>query len=174
MFSRETAGDQQRLALNARRAPFWLRKEVHLGPPARTKNATTLPITHASNPVLVGLGSVVAESRTMNAQTNPIRDVRIRVVVADDHPVIRRMVRSTLQQHPLEVCGEVFYCGSQEGGCASLCPEVKDRPSLRRRFRSCIKRGRFYRPRVGRAAHWRMAAVACFSVTKTCTGVMRR
>jgi len=43
----------------------------------------------------------------MNAQTNPIRDVRIRVVDADDHPVIRGMVRSALQQHPhFEVCGE--------------------------------------------------------------------
>jgi len=43
----------------------------------------------------------------MNVQTNPIRHARIRVVVADDHPVIRGMVRSTLQQHPhFEVCGE--------------------------------------------------------------------
>jgi CheY-like chemotaxis protein len=124
MFSRETAGDQQRLALNARRAPFWLRKEVHLGPPARTKNATTLPITHASNPVLVGLGSVVAESRTMNAQTNPSRDVRIRVVVADDHPVIRRMVRSTLQQHPLEVCGEA------ENGAEAIEEVKRVRPDV--------------------------------------------
>ena len=43
----------------------------------------------------------------MNAQTNPIPDARIRVVVADDHPVIRGLVRSALQQHPrFEVCGE--------------------------------------------------------------------
>jgi DNA-binding NarL/FixJ family response regulator len=32
---------------------------------------------------------------------------RVRVLIADDHPVIRRMVRSTLQVHPeFEVCGE--------------------------------------------------------------------
>lgn len=43
----------------------------------------------------------------MNAQTNPTRDTRIRVVVADDHPVVRGMVRTALQQHPhFEVCGE--------------------------------------------------------------------
>jgi two-component system response regulator NreC len=43
----------------------------------------------------------------MNAQTNPIGDARIRVVVADDHPVVRGMVRSALQQHPhFEVVGE--------------------------------------------------------------------
>ena len=43
----------------------------------------------------------------MNAQTNPIRDARIRVVVADDHPVIRGLIRSALRQHPrFEVCGE--------------------------------------------------------------------
>lgn len=43
----------------------------------------------------------------MNAQPNPTRDVRIRVVVADDHPVVRGMVRSALQQHPhFEVVGE--------------------------------------------------------------------
>jgi DNA-binding NarL/FixJ family response regulator len=43
----------------------------------------------------------------MNAQISPVRDVRIRVVVADDHPIIRGLVRSALQQHPrFEVCGE--------------------------------------------------------------------
>jgi len=43
----------------------------------------------------------------MNAQTNPIPNALIRVVIADDHPVIRGLVRSTLQQHPrFEVCGE--------------------------------------------------------------------
>jgi two-component system, NarL family, nitrate/nitrite response regulator NarL len=33
---------------------------------------------------------------------------KVRVLIADDHPVIRRIVRSTLQAHPhFEVCGEV-------------------------------------------------------------------
>jgi DNA-binding NarL/FixJ family response regulator len=33
---------------------------------------------------------------------------KVRILIADDHPVIRRVVRSTLQQQPhFEVCGEV-------------------------------------------------------------------
>ena len=33
---------------------------------------------------------------------------KVRVLIADDHPVIRRIVRSTLQAHPnFEVCAEV-------------------------------------------------------------------
>lgn len=32
---------------------------------------------------------------------------RVRVLIADDHPLVRKIVRSTLQQDPqLEVCGE--------------------------------------------------------------------
>jgi DNA-binding NarL/FixJ family response regulator len=43
----------------------------------------------------------------MNAQPNPLSDTRIRVVIADDHDIIRGMVRSTLQHHPnFEICGE--------------------------------------------------------------------
>jgi DNA-binding NarL/FixJ family response regulator len=43
----------------------------------------------------------------MKMRTNPTPDARIRVVVADDHPSVRGMVRSALQQHPhFEVCGE--------------------------------------------------------------------
>ncbi len=43
----------------------------------------------------------------MNAQPNLTAIVRIRVVVADDHSVVRGMVRSALQQHPhFEVVGE--------------------------------------------------------------------
>jgi DNA-binding NarL/FixJ family response regulator len=39
--------------------------------------------------------------------TLPLADRRIRVLLADDHPIIRKMVRSTLQEHPhFEVCGE--------------------------------------------------------------------
>ena len=34
--------------------------------------------------------------------------VRVRILIVDDHPVIRKRVRSTLQEHPdFEVCGEV-------------------------------------------------------------------
>jgi DNA-binding NarL/FixJ family response regulator len=43
----------------------------------------------------------------MKMRTNPIPDARIRVVVADDHRIVRGMVRSALQEHPhFEVCGE--------------------------------------------------------------------
>lgn len=32
---------------------------------------------------------------------------RVRILIADDHPLVRKIVRSTLQQDPrLEVCGE--------------------------------------------------------------------
>ncbi len=43
----------------------------------------------------------------MNAVASPVRNSPIRVVIADDHPIIRGMVRSALEQHPhFEVCGE--------------------------------------------------------------------
>jgi DNA-binding NarL/FixJ family response regulator len=55
----------------------------------------------------------------MNAQTSPIGGVRIRVVVADDHSVVRALVRSALQQHPhFEVVGEA-------GNGAEAIEEVK-------------------------------------------------
>jgi DNA-binding NarL/FixJ family response regulator len=39
--------------------------------------------------------------------TLPLADRRIRVLLADDHLIIRKMVRFTLQEHPhFEVCGE--------------------------------------------------------------------
>ena len=61
----------------------------------------------------------------MNAQTNPIRGARIRVVVADDHPVIRGMVLSTLQQHPhFEVCGEA------ENGAEAIEEVKRVRPDV--------------------------------------------
>jgi chemotaxis response regulator CheB len=41
----------------------------------------------------------------MSAATQPTP--RIRVLVADDHPVVRRMVRTTLEQDPrIDLCGE--------------------------------------------------------------------
>ncbi len=61
----------------------------------------------------------------MNAQTNPTRDVRIRVVVADDHPVVRGMVRSALQRHPhFEVCGEA------ENGAEAIEEVKRVRPDV--------------------------------------------
>ena len=61
----------------------------------------------------------------MNAQPNPTRDVRIRVVVADDHPVVRGMVRSALQQHPnFEVVGEA------EDGAEAIQEVKRVRPDV--------------------------------------------
>jgi two-component system response regulator NreC len=61
----------------------------------------------------------------MNAQTNPAQHVRIRVVLADDHPVIRGMVRSALEQHPhFEVCGEA------ENGAEAIEEVKRVRPDV--------------------------------------------
>lgn len=61
----------------------------------------------------------------MNAQPNPTRDVRIRVVVADDHPVVRGMVRLALQQHPhFEVVGEA------ENGAEAIEEVKRVRPDV--------------------------------------------
>ncbi len=38
----------------------------------------------------------------------PATDPRIRILIADDQPIIRRQVRAILEEHPgFEVCGEV-------------------------------------------------------------------
>lgn len=61
----------------------------------------------------------------MNAQPSAIRDHPIRVVVADDHSVVRRMVCSTLQQHPhFEVCGEA------ENGAEAIEEVKRVRPDV--------------------------------------------
>ncbi len=61
----------------------------------------------------------------MNAQTDPARHVRIRVVLADDHPTIRGMVRSVLEEHPhFEVCGEA------ENGAEAIEEVKRVRPDV--------------------------------------------
>lgn len=61
----------------------------------------------------------------MNAQADPARHVRIRVVLADDHPTIRGMVRSVLEQHPhFEVCGEA------ENGAEAIKEVKRVRPDV--------------------------------------------
>jgi DNA-binding NarL/FixJ family response regulator len=53
------------------------------------------------------------------------RDRRVRILVADDHPVVRRMVRSTLQQYPhFEVCGEA------QDGAAAVEEATKIKPDV--------------------------------------------
>jgi DNA-binding NarL/FixJ family response regulator len=52
-------------------------------------------------------------------------DRRIRILIADDHPIIRRMVRSTLEQHPrFEVCGEAFDGAKAIEAAQRLKPDV--------------------------------------------------
>ena len=64
------------------------------------KNATNASdqTSHLTSPERSGCLAVAWEN--MNAQPNPTASVRIRVVVADDHSVVRGMVCSALQQHP--------------------------------------------------------------------------
>jgi CheY-like chemotaxis protein len=95
--------------------PEWL---GILGPVIRAEVGDTIVVEFLNRSIRVhnihphGLrydksGVWLSGGQNMNEQPNPARDARIRVVVADDHPVIRRMVRSVLQQHPhFEVCGE--------------------------------------------------------------------
>jgi len=50
---------------------------------------------------------------------------KVRVLIADDHPIIRRIVRSTLQANPrLEVCGEA------ENGAEAIEEAKKLKPDV--------------------------------------------
>jgi DNA-binding NarL/FixJ family response regulator len=50
---------------------------------------------------------------------------KLRILIADDHPVIRRVVRSTLQDHPdFEVCGEAMDGGETVEAAKKLKPDV--------------------------------------------------
>jgi DNA-binding NarL/FixJ family response regulator len=52
-------------------------------------------------------------------------DRRVRILIADDHPIIRRVVRSTLQQHPhFEVCGEAVNGAEAIAEARKLKPDV--------------------------------------------------
>src|SRR5665213_531147 len=50
---------------------------------------------------------------------------KTRILIADDQPMIRRMVRSTLAGHPsFEVCGDVEEGGKSVAAAAKLLPDV--------------------------------------------------
>jgi DNA-binding NarL/FixJ family response regulator len=52
-------------------------------------------------------------------------DRRVRILIADDHPIIRRVVRSTLQQHPhFDVCGEAVNGAEAIAAARKLKPDV--------------------------------------------------
>jgi two-component system nitrate/nitrite response regulator NarL len=54
-----------------------------------------------------------------------IRDRKLRILIADDHPIIRKAVRSTLERHPrFEVCGEA------EDGFKAIQEAHKLRPDV--------------------------------------------
>jgi DNA-binding NarL/FixJ family response regulator len=66
----------------------------------------------------------MAESAAAAVRVNPL-DRRVRVLIADDHPVIRSMVRSTLQLHPnFEVCGEAEDGAQAVERAKKLKPDV--------------------------------------------------
>ena len=53
------------------------------------------------------------------------RTGKVRILIADDHPMIRRAVRSTLQDHPhFEVCGEAFDGAQAVEEAKKLKPDV--------------------------------------------------
>jgi DNA-binding NarL/FixJ family response regulator len=50
---------------------------------------------------------------------------KVRILIADDHPVIRKIVRSTLQAHPhFEVCGEAMNGAQAIEEAKKLKPDV--------------------------------------------------
>ncbi len=52
-------------------------------------------------------------------------DRTVRILIADDHPIIRRVVRSTLQQHPhFEICGEAVNGAEAIEEAKKLKPDV--------------------------------------------------
>ncbi len=61
----------------------------------------------------------------MNAQPHSITNVRIRAVIADDHSVVRAMVRSALHQHShFVVVGEAENGGQAIEEVKRLRPDV--------------------------------------------------
>jgi two-component system, NarL family, nitrate/nitrite response regulator NarL len=52
-------------------------------------------------------------------------DRKVRILIVDDHPIIRRVVRSTLQQHPhFEICGEAVNGADAIEEAKKLKPDV--------------------------------------------------
>src|SRR5450432_3623150 len=54
------------------------------------------------------IGNTMGGLATETWRGIPTTDPRIRILIADDQPIIRKQVRSILEEHPgFEVCGEV-------------------------------------------------------------------
>jgi DNA-binding NarL/FixJ family response regulator len=61
----------------------------------------------------------------VNASAKPVPDMQIRVVIADDHPIVRGMVRSVLEQHP-----HFVVCGEAEDGSEAIEQVKRVRPDV--------------------------------------------
>src|ERR1700722_4508937 len=66
----------------------------------------------------------MAESGAAAVRVNPL-DRRVRILIADNHDVIRGMVRSTLQQHP-----EFEFCGEAADGAQAIEEAKKLKPDV--------------------------------------------
>lgn len=65
-----------------------------------------------------------ADNLAVGISTKP-RDRRLRILIADDHPVIRKQVRSILDAHPsFEVCGEAVDGAKAIEEAQKLEPDV--------------------------------------------------
>src|SRR5437016_2414738 len=61
----------------------------------------------------------------MTRRSKPDPQKRTRILVADDHPMVReRMTEVIRQQRDLEVCGEATEAGQVFGMLAKLVPDV--------------------------------------------------
>jgi DNA-binding NarL/FixJ family response regulator len=63
--------------------------------------------------------------RPLHLGSQPVNDRRLRILVADDHPLIRKSVRQLLHSHPqFEVCGEACDGAEAIGEAQRLRPDV--------------------------------------------------
>jgi DNA-binding NarL/FixJ family response regulator len=63
--------------------------------------------------------------RALRTNRQPLHDRRLRILVADDHPVIRKSVRKILESHPrFEVCGEARDGAEAVEEAQKLKPDV--------------------------------------------------
>ena len=63
--------------------------------------------------------------RTLYLGPQPVQDRRLRILLADDHPLIRKSVRQILDSYPrFEVCGEAHDGAEAIGEAQRLKPDV--------------------------------------------------
>jgi DNA-binding NarL/FixJ family response regulator len=68
---------------------------------------------------------ILVPTRAVHTSPQPVHDRRLRILVADDHPVIRKSVRQILDSHPrFEVCGEAQNGAEAIDQAQRLKPDV--------------------------------------------------